>query len=68
MSTLVLEPITPVSKASAGHLGYASDARCRALVLTTEPHRTLALQEQAKRERYAHVLLMRELATLRRLP
>jgi hypothetical protein len=65
MSTLVLEPITPVSKASAGHLGLASDARRRALVLTMEPHRTMAEREQTRHE---SALLMRELATLRKLP
>ncbi len=68
MSTLILEPITPVSKGIAAHLGFASDARCRAIVLTTEPHRTMAEREQARHESAAHALLMGELATLRKLP
>jgi hypothetical protein len=68
MSTLILEPITPTSKAITEHLGLASDARCRALVLTTEPHRTMAEREQAMYERAARALLMGALATLRKLP
>lgn len=68
MSTLILEPITPTSKAIVECLGLASDARCRALVLTTEPHRTMAERERAMYERAAHALLMGAMVTLRRLP
>jgi hypothetical protein len=68
MSTLILEPITSTAKAIAEHLGYASDARCRALVLTTEPHRTMVEREQTRHESAAHELLMVGLATLRKLP
>ena len=67
MSTLILEPTTPVMRAIAVHLGHASDARCRALTLTTEPHRTMSERELAAHEKAAHQLLAGELGTLRRL-
>lgn len=67
MSTLILEPTTSTMVAIEYHLGEASDARCRALTLTTEPHRTICERQCAAHEKVARTLLAGELGTLRRL-